>query len=171
MEPKRRNSLAFGVVLILFGLVFLAIKMIPGLSNFLKVDYSWPWIVIGVGVFLLIFGLLAGAPGMAVPACIVGGVGGILYWQNITGRWDTWSFIWALIPGFVGLGLIVSALIGGERGSFGPGLRLVSISVILFLVFGSFLGGLDLLGPYWPVLLILAGLFILLRPFFARKKP
>ena len=42
--------------------------------------------------------LLTGQPGMLVPACIVGGIGGMLYWQNLTGDWASWSYSWSLIP-------------------------------------------------------------------------
>lgn len=36
-------------------------------------------------------------------------------------------------------------------------------SLILFLIFASFLGGPNLLGVYWPVLLIALGVLVLLR--------
>ena len=81
-----------------------------------------------VGACLLIFGLLAGAPGMAVPATIVAGIGGILAYQNATGDWTSWSYVWSLIPGFVGLGIMLSALLGdGGREGFRSGLSLVFI--------------------------------------------
>ena len=40
---------------------------------------------------------------------------------------------------------------------------------ILFIVFGAFLGGPNLLGDYWPVLLILLGLWFLIRPLFRSR--
>ena len=104
---------------------------------------------------------------MAIPACIVGGIGGILYWQEITGNWESWAYAWTLIPGFVGVGIVLSGLLGGDfRQSARGGGWLIMISLVLFAVFGSFFGGLGLLGPYWPVLLILLGLLVLIRPLF-----
>jgi hypothetical protein len=40
---------------------------------------------------------------------------------------------------------------------------LILISLALFLVFGAAFGGLNVLGPYWPVLLIGLGILVLIR--------
>jgi len=163
MHKRRRSSLAGGLLLILLGILFLVVQQVPELQLW----FSWPWIIIGVGVFLLVLGLVIGEPSMAIPACIVGGIGGILYWQEITGNWDSWAYAWTLIPGFVGVGIVLSGLLGGDfRQSVRGGAWLIIISLVLFAVFGSFFGGLGLLGPYWPVLLILLGLLVLIRPLF-----
>src|SRR5690606_17133161 len=137
----------------------------------LNIEVGWPLIVIGVGVFLFIFGLLVGAPGMSIPACIVGGIGALLYWQNATGNWASWAYVWTLIPGFVGIGIILNGLLGGDklRDALEGGGWLLIISLILFAVFGSTLGGVNILGPYWPALLILAGLLILARALLRRS--
>ena len=74
MEHRRRWNLAAGLLLVLLGAWFLAVQFVPGLDVF--GNLSWPLIIIGVGVVLLILGVLAGAPGLAVPACVVGGIGG-----------------------------------------------------------------------------------------------
>ena len=165
MDVQRRSNLALGVVLIVLGGIFLATQLIPGLGLIL----SWPWIVIGVGALLLFIGLLVGAPDMAVPACIVGGIGGILYYQNLTGDWTSWSYMWALIPAFVGVGMLVASLIGGRsRYAYREGLRTVLVGIVLFLVFGSFFGAFSWLGAYWPLLLVGAGLLILVEGLFKR---
>ena len=122
---------------------------------------------IGAGLLVFIIGLLTGAPGMAVPASIIAGIGGILYYQNQTGDFGSWSYMWALIPGFVGIGTILAGLLGeNTRRNLGHGLNLIVISVVLFLVFGTFFGGLSILGDYGvAVILILLGLYILIRGF------
>ena len=149
--------------MILLGILFLVMQQVPGL----RLWFSWPWIIIGVAVFLLVLGLVVGEPSMAIPACIVGGIGGILYWQETTGNWDSWAYAWTLIPGFVGVGIVLSGLLSGDfRQSVRGGAWLIMLSLVLFAVFGSFFGGLGLLGPYWPVLLILLGLLVLIRPLF-----
>ena len=166
MNRRHRSSLAGGLVLILLGVLFLAVQLMPGLQLW----FSWPLIIVGVGVLLLILGLVTGVPGLAVPACIVGGIGGLLCWQNSTGNWESWAYAWTLIPGFVGVGTVLSGLLGGEtRQSVRGGGGLILISLVLFAVFGSFLGGLNLLGPYWPVLLIVLGLWVLIRPLFRSR--
>ena len=166
MVRDRRSNLAGGVVLILIGVLLLVFQVMPSL----QVWATWPLIIIGVGVLMLVIGVLIGAPAMAIPACIVGGVGGLLYWQNATGNWESWAYVWALIPGFNGVGIILSGLLGGEvRQSLGVGGWLILISLVLFAVFGSFLGKIGLLGDYWPVLVIALGLFLLARPLFRTR--
>lgn len=170
MARRTRSSMVGGILLILLGLFFLAYQMMPESMTWLRIEVSWPLIVVGVGLFLLVFGLLVGAPGMAVPACVVGGIGALLYWQNATGNWDSWSYAWALIPGFVGIGVILTGLLGGEklRESLEGGFWLILISMVMFAIFGSFLGGLTLFGSYWPALLIVLGLVVLVRSFLKR---
>ncbi len=170
MTQSARSRLVLGLLLILLGIWFLAARFYPQLDTWIHLEFTWPMIVIFVGAFLLAMGLFVGAPGMAVPACIVSGIGGILYWQNLTGRWETWSFAWALIPGFVGVGILLSALLGGEeRKDISGGFGLIFISLILFIVFGNIFGQLGVLGQYWPVLLILLGIWMLVRSFFRRR--
>jgi hypothetical protein len=170
MSRRRRLNLVGGALLVLLGAWLLAVQFVPGLDSWIDIEFSWPLIIIGVGLFLFVFGLLVGEPGMAVPASIVTGIGGLLYYQNATGNWASWAYAWTLIPGFVGIGAIIAGLLGDNRSrSIRDGLNLLVISAVLFLVFGSFLGGLDLLGDYWPVLLILLGAWLLIRPLFGRK--
>ena len=170
MNRSTRSSIAAGVLLILAGIASLLIRFIPGLSEYLALSDNWPLIVIAVGFGLLLFGLLVGAPAMAVPACIVGGIGCILYYQNTTGDWASWSYAWALIPGFVGVGILLQGLIEGRfRHTLGEGINTIIVSLILFLIFGSFLGNLGF-GSYWPVLLIILGAWMLIRPLLRRQK-
>ena len=166
MNRKRRSGLAGGLLLIILGVWFLAVQLVPGLGMWVAGAMSWPSWIIGVGLLLIVFGLLTGTPAMAIPACIVGGIGGVLYWQNVTGNWESWSYVWALIPGFVGIGSLLAGLLGeNRRESIRSGITLIVISLILLLIFGSFLGNWGLLGPYWPVLLIVLGVVLLLRIF------
>jgi len=170
MNRSTRSGLAAGLLLILIGGWFLAVQLFPGLGDWFWDTFDWPFVIIGVGICLLIFGLFAGAPGMAVPASVVTGIGGILAYQNATGDWTSWSYIWSLIPGFVGLGVMLSALLGeGGRDGFRSGLSLVFISAILFLIFSSIMGA-NPLGDWWPVLLILLGVWLLIQPLFRRRK-
>lgn len=170
MNRRQRNSVVGGLLLVLIGLLALAYQLVPGWRAMLRLEYSWPWTVIAVGGFLLVLGLLVGAPGLAVPACIVGGIGGLLLYQNTTGDWASWSYAWTLIPGFVGVGIILAGLLGERRsGALSSGAWLILISLVLFVIFGTLLGGQKILGPYWPVLLIVVGILALLRPVFRRR--
>lgn len=171
MEKNRRGSLAIGLILILLGGWFFLGELVPGLQSWIDVQLSWPMMVIGTGALFLIAAMLTGIPGLAVPAAIIGGIGGLLYWQNQTGNWESWAYAWTLIPGFVGVGIIVSGLLGKQPGkALREGLNVIVVSLILFALFGSFLGGRNIFGPYWPVLLILLGLWLLVRPFWRSQR-
>lgn len=162
MEQRNRSNLAAGLLLILVGGVFLAAQIAPGLFTWFQPELNWPLFVVGAGFVLLVIGLLANEPGMAVPACIVGGVGGLLYWQNLTKRWETWSYAWALIPGFVGVGVILSGILSGQTAqSFREGGRTILVSLVLFVVFGTIMGG-QFTGFVWPSILIAAGVILLI---------
>src|SRR5438552_19018391 len=43
--------------------------------------------------------------GLAVPGTVITGTGLILFYQNITGHWQSWAYVWTLYPLFVGLAL------------------------------------------------------------------
>ncbi len=165
MNTQYRSNLALGVILILVGGIFLLTRLVPGL----ELVIGWPWIVIGVGALLVVMGMLLGAPDMAVPGCVVGGIGGILYYQNLTQDWDSWAYAWALIPAFVGVGMLLAALLGGKsRGAVREGIRTLLVGLVLFVVFGSFFGAFSFLGLYWPLLLVAAGVLILIEGILKR---
>jgi len=167
MDRNRRAPIVGGIILILLGAFFLAREFYPDLFAF----WDWPFIIIGLGALFLLWAAVGGIGGLAVPATIMAGIGGILYYQNLTGDWDSWSYIWALIPGFVGVGVLLSGLIDGKfKSSLDGGVTLVIISAILFFIFGSTFGLDYNLSQYWPVLLILLGLISLARVLFRRKK-
>ena len=85
MDHRSRSALVVGTILILLGVFFLVTRIVPGILD----TFSWPFVVIGVGVIFMILALATWTPGLAVPACIIAGIGCILYWQNSTGQWWT----------------------------------------------------------------------------------
>ncbi len=173
MSRERRSDLLIGILLLLIGGWYLAAQfnIVPGLNEIINLQYRWPLVVVGVGVFLFLLGLLARSPGMSVPAVIVGGIGAELYYTNLTGNWGAWTYLWAFIPGFVGLGVLLTTLLGGEdRSGYREGLRLIFISAILFVFFFVIFSGQANLARYWPVLIILAGLWIIVAAFLRRKR-
>lgn len=172
MTKTRRSDLVIGIILILIGGWFLVSEfdLVPGLNDIMIIEYQWPVIIIGIGIFLFLLGLLLRNPGMSIPACIVGGIGGLLYWTNSTGNWAAWSYLWSLIPGFVGIGIILSTLLGGrEKNGFIEGLWLILISAILFGIFYMIFSGQAQFNKFWPVLIILGGLWILIQTIHKKK--
>ena len=169
MDKGKRTSIVGGAILILVGAVLFAAQVLPDFMPDFWEIFSWPWIVIGIGLVLFILGAAVGEPGMAVPATIMSGLGGILAYQWYTGDWQSWSYIWTLIPGFVGIGIILMSLLGGNA-SLKDGTTLMFISFIMLAVFGSFFGAVGMAGRYWPVLLILLGVVLMVRTFFTKKE-
>lgn len=166
---KMRRNIVTGIVLILVGALALTYQIFPQLQDYFYIEFGWPLIVIGVGVLLALIGLFTWEAGMVVPACIVGGIGGLLYYQNATGDWGSWAYAWALIPGFVGVGTLLLGLLTRDRGTMGGGGWLIFISLTLFAIFGSFLGPPIAILKYWPLLLIVLGLLLLARGVFRRR--
>lgn len=165
MEQRARSAIASGAILVALGVLLLVARLVPGFFGHL----TWPFIVIGVGVLLLVLAIATGNAGLAVPACIVGGIGLILWWQNANNRWETWAYAWTLIPGFVGVGALVQALLESKPVKVMlDALWPVLISAVLFAVFSSFFGG-PLFGVPWYYLaggaLILLGVLVIVRGF------
>lgn len=164
MGYRNRTTLALGILLTLVGIYFVLVNVVPGFADLINITFSWPVIVILVGLGLLLLGLLVSAPEMAVPAFIVAGIGGILYYQNMSYNWGSWAYLWTLIPAFSGLGTLAAWLLGArEKYSVSSALDTIGNSLVLFVIFGAFFGAFKNLGPYWPVLLIVAGVLIGVR--------
>jgi hypothetical protein len=164
MDRHRRSSIAFALLLILIGLWFLLVQFVPALQEFSIGERTWPLIIVAFGVAWTVAALVTWTPALLVPASLFWGLGGLFYYQNATGNWESWAYAWTLIPGFVGVGVLLSSLLQGKfRAAIIGGGWLILISAALFLIFSSFLGGPDLLGPYWPILIILLGVISLVQ--------
>jgi len=168
MDQRSRSALVVGTLFIVLGVFFLVTRLVPGFFE----TFSWPFVVIGVGAVFMIIALLTWTPGLAVPACIIGGIGGLLYWMNSSGEWWRWSYAWALIPGFVGVGVGVNELLEGRpmRALLEGGWPIL-VSLLLFFLFGSFFGAISWQGPWWAIVLIAIGVLVILRPLVRKRMP
>jgi hypothetical protein len=159
-----------GVVLVGLGVLFL----VQQAFGFEVGHYGWPLFVILPGLALLAAYAVGprAAAGIAVPGTVLTTIGLILAIQNTFNMWATWAYAWGLIIAAVGLGLRLQ----GERldqpkvirtgiGMFEGGLLACVIFATFFeLVLDiSHLGGGALRGTLGPAVLILAGLYLLLR--------
>ncbi len=163
----KRKSRAFGgILLVLVGVLLLIRELRPDLFKY----WDWSFFVIGLGVFFLLWAILSRSGRLAVPGSILAGIGGILYYQNLTNDWASWSYIWALIPGFVGIGVVISGIIDRNyKEAFTGGLTLLLISGVLFVVLGGYFGLQPEITRYWPALLILLGVIALIRALIPGK--
>jgi uncharacterized membrane protein len=168
---RDRGVLYVGVLLIAFGLVFLLAEttdtfLVPfGLR--LGWQAFWPLLVLLVG-----FAFWLPIPmwwdrrhqlaGLAVPGAIVTMNGLILLYQNLTGNWGSWSYLWSLEPMAVGVGLLAIYLLTNQaKGVLLAACILGGIGLVFFMIFASAFGGLP--GILAPTALILAGILIGLR--------
>ena len=170
METRRSNMGGFIGGAILIGLGLLAL-----VSQIFRADYIWnylwPFIIIGFGGLFFVAMLLGGkqSGGFAIPGSIISGVGLILLYQNLTGRWESWSYGWTVILMLVGLGIFISGLWSGNEHQRQSGLKVLKVGFILFIIFGALFEIVfsDLFAPgfrqiVFPVLLILLGLYLII---------
>jgi hypothetical protein len=168
---KNRSQLVIGLILILLGGFFIAQRQIPTLNQWVGMYMVWPNIMLVIGAGIFLFGLLVGAPGMAIPAAIVSGLGGIFIYQQAYNDSASWSFMWALIPGFVGVGSLVAGLLESDSRQARSGLNMIMTSVVMFVIFAAIFGRATILGAYGPALILIAvGIWFLVRGFINRRR-
>lgn len=156
----KRDNLIWGLILIVIGGVFLVNQLFPDLFS----GFSWPWILLALGGVFTLAGLFGRVGGLFIPGAILLGLGGIFLYQERTGDWDSWAYIWTLIPGFVGLGMLVGSVFDRELARSRPvALIMMLASLVLFAVFGGFFGLDPGILRFWPVLLILFGIWVLFK--------
>ena len=164
MPTNRSNTgaLVAGALLIAFGLLALAGQV------FRTVNWGllWPFAVIGFGAlfFVLMFSGGKQTAAFAIPGSIVGGIGLVLLFQNITGHWESMSYFWTLIILFVGSGIYIMGLYSGDANQKQSGLRLMKVGFILFIIFGAFFEMIfsSFSNLLFPVLLIVLGAYLIL---------
>jgi hypothetical protein len=159
-----------GIVLVGLGVLFL-VQQVFGLD---VGKYGWPLFIILPGLAILAGFVLGGrgSAGLAVPGCVVTTVGLMLAVQNTLAVWQTWSYAWALIPAAVGLGLRLQGERLEQTKLIQRGTRLLEGGLLAFVVFAVFfelildishLGANAARSILGPAVLILAGLYLLLR--------
>ena len=174
MQTNRSNigALIGGALLIGFGLLSLAGRIFSGLDW----GFLWPFLIIGFGALFFVLMFATGRTGaaFAIPGSIVGGIGLVLLFQNITGRWESMSYFWTLIILFVGLGIYLMGWYGEDAGQRQSGAGVMKVGFILFLIFGAFFEMIfssfgNLLFPIF--LILLGGYLVLARSgLFGRKQ-
>ncbi len=167
---KRKSSFASAIILIGIGAFYLAAALIPAVKQLAYGKSTWPYQIIALGLLIFATGIITFTPALFIPGTVIIGVGGMLYYQNITGNWASWSYLWALIPGFVGFGLVLFGIFARKFKAIWAGLWNILIGLVCFSIFGYALGHLPNVEVIWPAAIILVGFFFLLRA-VRRKKP
>ena len=176
-ETSGPPTIAIGLVLVAVGAVLFA-GQLAGIGI---EDVGWPFFVIAAGVAVLLIGLvIAYEQGMVIGGTIATTVGLVLFYQDQTGRWESWAYAWALVgPAASGLGLALWGVRTGNAGDLRNGtwglLGGLAIFAVGFLFFEGVIGiGGDRLAlPEWllPVAVIGIGVVVLLRGVLERREP
>lgn len=133
-----------------------------------RAQLTWPSIIYGLGGMFLLSALFSGVGPLAIPGSILGTLGILLAWQNLTGAWESWAYTWALLPASVGLGLFLAFLRSHTMRVIG--LSMLGWSLVAFTLFGLIFAGNGAFSQLWPAALILAGLVILLQALFVTRR-
>ncbi|RPJ25392.1 MAG: hypothetical protein EHM33_14680 [Chloroflexi bacterium] len=164
MQTNRSNAggLIAGTILIVFGLMALAGQFL----RFVDWGFVWPLFIIGFGSLFFLGMVLGGkqAAALAIPGSIISGIGLVLLFQNVTGRWESMSYFWTLIIMFVGIGIYIMGWYGGDANQRQSGWRVMKVAFVLFIIFGAFFEMLfsSFDNLIFPVLLILLGGYLIL---------
>jgi hypothetical protein len=168
-SQRNTGALVVGTLLITFGLLALAGELFRGLHFW---GTFWPFIIIGLGAMFFV-GMFAGGrsvSGLAIPASIITTIGLILFYQNLTGHWESWSYGWTVILMSVGLGIFIMGAYGENEGQRKSGLGVMRVGLILFILFGGFFEFIFSVGArfglrqvIFPVALILLGLYLVVK--------
>jgi hypothetical protein len=163
------SSIIAGLILILVGLFFLLLPFFPSLADSINIELTWPMIIVGVGGLFLL-GALLGSPALAVPGSVIAGIGLLLTYQNANDAWETWGYSWALIPGFVGVGIVIQETLKGRAGKgLREGGQLIVISLVMFVIAGALIGGLVDFTMAAALILIGLGLWQLIKVLLGRQ--
>ncbi|MGE5597910.1 MAG: hypothetical protein ACM3XS_00850 [Bacteroidota bacterium] len=168
-RASRNAQLLVGLGLIGLGAVML-LSRLAGLTA----GRIWPFFVLLPGV-LFFSGLAldghATVGWLAIPGSVLIVLSLLLFYQNLTGHWESWAYAWALVmPTSVGIGLAIQGRRSGERHVRETGAELIRTGLAVFAVMGAFfelvlnisrfrsdrLGGIA-----WSALLIAVGLYLL----------
>ena len=170
-ESKQKPSvnLSLGIVLIVLGIAYL-VSNVFGLGGLIS-HLIWPMFVIGPGLALFVLMAVTGRSRgwLAVPASVVTTVGLLLFYTNLFNNWESWAYLWTLLFGSAGLGILISHYWSGKPQNTNSAIFIVKASLVAFVGFGLFFELLiftqrGFLGKLlWPAMLIVAGGYLLLR--------
>lgn len=159
-SQKNRGMALSAVVLIGVGILLL-----------LDLGTLWPLFILMPGLVFLGAAAAGGRPAsaLAIPGMLITGTGALLFIQNLTNYWDSWSYAWTLYGVFLGSGLLLMGRSLNDRSLQAVGQGCIYFGLIAFGVVAFFMeivigvggGGFGITGV--AVLLILAGIVMFLR--------
>ncbi|MFQ6618484.1 MAG: LiaI-LiaF-like domain-containing protein [Fidelibacterota bacterium] len=146
------RTIIIGLILIVIGVI-----LIFGNLGFFDIQKFWPLVIVASGLAFF-YGYLADkrSYGFLMPGSIITIIGLLFLFCSLT-TWAWMEYLWPVfilspVPGFILM------YIAGERkeGFLVPAVILSIIGVFFLLETFS-------LGTYWPVILIIAGIYLLIK--------
>jgi hypothetical protein len=167
VDDRMRRALPAGLILSIVSLAAFA------LYSWLYAQglWQWPYIIIGVGAIFILMAVLVRIAPLMIPGVIIAGTGLLLYWQNSTGNWQSWSYTWAITPVLVGVGILLAGLLspGMRKAARGGWITLIAGLAALLVFWSAFTGGWHTLYIAWPVVLVVIGALILINGLRRRR--
>jgi hypothetical protein len=174
-----RSSMAtLGILLVFVGIVILALQYVHIDLSWLPqrwAEVAWPVRIIVPGLALFVVGLVLpdrAGEGLSGFGLVAAAVGTLLWYQSITGTWESWAYAWALVfPAVGGLAGIIHGTLHANwwhvRDSVGGFVFGIVMFLVLGFVFENWLGfegfGLGRIAMWVPgVILLAAGVTVLL---------
>src|SRR5690349_14204450 len=136
VRDNHEMPLLLGGLLVLVGLAALVLQQADVRFGDFIGEVGWPLFVIAPGIVLLVAAFITPRPsgiGFAISGSIVTTVGLILLYQNTTGAWESWAYVWTLIPGAAGVALVVYGSVIGSAQLVNRGTRMAIIAAVLFV--------------------------------------
>ena len=168
MNTLETRNQRVGVALVGVGVLLLVVRLFSW-----NLGWLWPLFILVPGVALLVAAALGGASVSAlfVPGSVVTTLGVIFFVQNATDYFESWAYVWALLPAAVGVGLLMYGQRSGNLELAKTGRRLAGVFTLVFLVAAVFFEGFvfnNVMNTWFfrtglPLLFIVGGAFLLLR--------
>jgi hypothetical protein len=148
----KRPALLPGLILLGLGVYFLLKQL-----NIVEQGHilSWPLILIIIGLSFMICSFSGWDRMLILPGGILLALG--VHFLGLH-AWSFWPTHWSLFPGAVGIGFVLVYIRTKEVSFLIPAGVLLALPTV-FYVFD----GLHMLQEWWPVVLILVGVFLLFR--------
>ena len=153
-KQSKNSSYALGALLIILGIFMLIVQF--GYVNWGK---FWPFILI-IGGTLFFFGFFLNRKnfGLIMPGTILFIIG-VLFLYTSHSHWHYMEELWPTFILAPGVGLLLMFLFGPKGNAFWiPGSILVTLALIFYARFWYFF-------RYWPIVLILVGLYLIFSGF------
>lgn len=168
MRRLETQNQRVGFALVTVGVLLLIVRLFSW-----NIGWLWPLFILVPGVALLVAAALGGASVSAlfVPGSVVTTLGIIFFFQNTTDYFESWAYVWALLPAAVGVGLLLYGQRSGNLELVKIGRRLAGVFTLIFLVGILFFEGFifnNVMNTWFfrtglPLLCIAGGAFLLLR--------